>query len=56
MVANGVVRWEDVDQNLRRLAGERAALDAEEARWLRLAERIQIWREVGCSTLLEYVE
>lgn len=45
-----------VDRNLRRLAGERAVLDAEELRWLREAARLRIWREAGCSTLLEYIE
>ena len=45
-----------IDRTLVRLAKERAALDAEEARWLCLAVKIEIWREVACSTMLEYVE
>ena len=48
--------WQLVDRTLQSLARQRAALDAEEARWLREAERIQIWRRVGCSSLLEYME
>jgi hypothetical protein len=48
--------WHEVDQALRRLADDRARIDAEEARWLRIAEKQQIWREVGCVSLLEYME
>src|SRR5438094_222178 len=48
--------WRQVDRTLRGLAIERARLDAEEARWLRVADKIQIWREVGCVSLLEYLE
>ena len=48
--------WRDVDYELRSIAKRRAALDAEEAKWLREAERLRIWREVGCGSLLEYME
>ena len=48
--------WREIDRNLRRIAGQRAALDAEEARWLREAVRGEVWHEVGAATLLEYLE
>ena len=48
--------WKVVDQNLRSLATRRAALDAEEARWLREAERLQIWRPLGMVSALDYME
>jgi Holliday junction resolvasome RuvABC DNA-binding subunit len=46
----------EIDKHLRRIAKKRAALDAEEARWLREAERHRIWRKLGFSTALEYLE
>src|SRR5256714_6875033 len=48
--------WREVDRELRGIAKRRAALDAEEARWLREAHRLRIWREVGCGSLAEYME
>src|SRR5688572_2994400 len=48
--------WREVDRNLRSLAQRRAALDAEEARWLREAERLQIWRPLGMVSALDYCE
>src|SRR5256885_3908537 len=48
--------WREVDRELRGIAKRRAALDAEEARWLRDAYRLRIWREVGCGSLAEYME
>ena len=48
--------WREVDGQLRSLAVRRAALDAEEARLLREAERLQIWREVGMVSALDYLE
>src|SRR5438270_13446443 len=48
--------WREVDRELRGIAKRRAALDAEEARWLREARRLMIWREVGCGSLAEYME
>ena len=48
--------WRAIDRTLRALARQRAALDAEEARWLRAAYRIQIWREVGCVSMIDYME
>jgi hypothetical protein len=46
----------EIDKQLRRIAKKRAALDVEEARWLREAERQRIWRKLGFSTALEYLE
>ncbi len=48
--------WREVDRNLRSLAQRRAALDAEEARWLREAERVQVWRPLGMVSALDYME
>src|SRR5438270_2219665 len=48
--------WREVDRELRGIAKRRAALDVEEARWLREAHRLRIWREVGCGSLAEYME
>ncbi|MDQ3337015.1 MAG: HNH endonuclease [Myxococcota bacterium] len=45
-----------MDQRLRNLAQRRAALDAEEARCLREAERLQIWRELGMVSAIDYLE
>src|SRR5258705_10639107 len=48
--------WRVVDRALRTIAQRRAALDADEARWLREAERLQIWRELGMVSALDYME
>ena len=48
--------WRAVDHRLRALARRRASLDAEEAGWLREAERMCIWRELGHATMLAYME
>jgi hypothetical protein len=45
-----------VDLELRTIARQRAALDAKEARLLREAERLQIWRQLGMPTALDYLE
>src|SRR5262249_45090279 len=44
------------DRALRGIARRRAALDADEARWLREAERLQIWRPLGMVSALDYLE
>jgi len=41
------IDWQQVDLVLRGIAKRRAALDADEARWLREAERLKIWRPLG---------
>ena len=48
--------WQDIDRRLQGLARQRAALDAEEARWLRAAYRIEIWRHVACVSMVDYME
>ena len=48
--------WLRIDQKLRGIAARRAALDAEEARLLRYAEELKLWRGFGCGSLLEYME
>ena len=50
------VDWKRVDRELRAIAKKRAALDADEARWLREAERLQIWRPLGMVSALDYME
>ena len=48
--------WRSVDRALRSIAKRRAALDADEARWLREAEALQIWRPLGMVSALDYME
>ena len=48
--------WREVDRQLRGIAKRRAALDADEARWLRDAERVQIWRPLGMVNMTDYME
>src|SRR6185436_20618747 len=48
--------WRTVDRELRWIAKRRAALDAEEARWIREAEALQIWRPLGMVSMLDYLE
>ena len=52
----GAADFREIDRQLRALAKRRAALDSEEARWLREAEAHRIWRKLGFSTALEYLE
>jgi hypothetical protein len=55
-VTGGGVDWRIVDRSLRAIASKRAALDAEEARWLREAERCQVWRKLGMVSAFDYME
>ncbi|HEX2687431.1 MAG TPA: HNH endonuclease signature motif containing protein [Kofleriaceae bacterium] len=48
--------WHTVDRALRAIRSSRAALDASEARWLREAEALQIWRPLGMVSALDYLE
>jgi predicted nucleic acid-binding protein len=48
--------WRAVDRALRAIKLRRATLDAEEARWLREAEALQIWRPLGMVSALDYLE
>jgi hypothetical protein len=48
--------WRALHSRLQVLARNRGAADAEEAKLLREAERLRIWREVGEPGMLAYVE
>ncbi len=48
--------WRAVDRALRAIARRRATLDADEARWLREAEALQIWKQLGMVSALDYME
>jgi hypothetical protein len=48
--------WRTVDRALREISSRRAALDADEAHWLREAEALQIWRPLGMVSALDYLE
>ena len=48
--------YRQIDRQLRSIAKQRAGLDVEEARWLREAEKQRVWRKLGFSTALEYLE
>lgn len=49
-------RWQVVHGELVGIAKRRAALDAEEARMLREAEQLQIWKQFGMVSMLDYME
>ena len=48
--------WQVVDRALRTIHHRRCGLEAEEARWLREAEALQIWRPLGMVSALDYME
>jgi 5-methylcytosine-specific restriction endonuclease McrA len=48
--------WTQIDRALRSIARRRAALDADEARWLREAEAQQIWKPLGMVSAIDYME
>jgi hypothetical protein len=57
MVANlEVERWQVLHQQLRTIVQRRAVLDAEEARCLREAYALQLWRQLGYIHMGEYLE
>jgi hypothetical protein len=49
-------RCREIDHQLREIAKQKCVLDVEEARWLREAEHHRVWRKLGFSTVLEYLE
>src|SRR5690349_23983213 len=51
----GAADWQQADRALRSIA-RRAGLDAEEARWLLVARRTALHRQLGFATLAEYLE
>jgi hypothetical protein len=48
--------WQVIDRSLRRNARWRAAIDADDARLLREAERVQIWKQLGMVNMTDYLE
>jgi hypothetical protein len=57
MVANlKVEKWQVLHQQLRAIVQRRAILDAEEARCLREAYAMQLWRQLGYVHMGEYLE
>jgi len=48
--------WDEIDRRLRSIAGRRAGLDLEEARWLLVARREGLHRHFGYARLEEYLE
>jgi len=48
--------WQVVHASVRRLARRQAGRDAEEAALIREVEAFGVWRQVGCATLLAYLE
>jgi hypothetical protein len=53
---NAAPDWREVDRRLRGIARRKGALDREELVALRDAMRVQVWREVGCASMREYLE
>ncbi|HEU4732611.1 MAG TPA: hypothetical protein VFT22_32170 [Kofleriaceae bacterium] len=52
----GALDWRTVDRALLGIQRSRCALDADEARWLREAERVRIWSPLGMVSMLDYLE
>ncbi|CAN5887517.1 hypothetical protein BH11MYX2_BH11MYX2_30290 [soil metagenome] len=48
--------WKFVHEQLLSIAQRRGALDAEEARWLRAAERVEIWKPFAMVNMVDYLE
>ena len=48
--------WKVVDRALRSIAKRRAALDSEEAKWLREADALKLWRHFGMVNATDYME
>ena len=48
--------WKRAHDELVRIAGERAALDHDEGRWLLIARRARVHERFGFATFAEYVE
>ncbi len=48
--------WKDLHRRLRSIAKRRVALEAEEASYLVEAEDTQLYRRLGYTTMLEYME
>ena len=48
--------WEHIDVALRSIVKQRGLLDVNEAKWIREALRVKIWREVGCVSMIDYMD
>lgn len=48
--------YREIDKQLRSIARKKTGLEVEEARWLREADQQRVWRKLGFSTALEYLE
>jgi len=53
---DGEREWQRIDRELRALAKQRSALDAEELQLLTRAIRIEVWRQLGMASVHEYLE
>jgi hypothetical protein len=53
---SGHGEWQDVDRDLRSIARRQSGIDAELMRALREAERVRLWRHLGCVSMMEYLE
>ncbi len=56
LLVNRMVDWQDVHGKLLGIAVKRAGLDAEEARWLRAADELRLWRRFGMVSAADYME
>jgi hypothetical protein len=56
VVEAGYGEWQDVDRELRSIARQQSGLDADLMRMLREAERVRLWRHLGCVSMMEYLE
>jgi hypothetical protein len=45
--------WRVIDRALRSIAERRCALDAEEAKWLREASDLEIWKHLGMFSAID---
>lgn len=48
--------WQDVDRDLRAIARRQSGLDAELMHALCEAERVRLWKHIGCVSMMEYLE
>jgi len=48
--------WQFAHEQLLSIAKRRGALDAEEARWLHEAERLQVWKPFAMVNMVDYLE
>jgi len=53
---HGEEPWQELHQRLRSIAKRRLALEAEETRWLVEAEDTRLYRRLGYTTMVEYME